>query len=188
MKLKALAPAALILFSGYALAQDASKDKYDADKAAAPAQTQQQSSSKAATPSTAQSQSSSKAATPSTAQKGAQSQGNSTASASATTNVTFATADSDKDGKLSIAEMKVVMPDVTIIDVDSDGYVNQKEAEASITGLTFTAGSDTALITEQTYSTIVAARDDDDLELDLDDDADVEIKVEGDVEVEDTDN
>jgi hypothetical protein len=159
MKLKALAPAALILFSGYALAQDASKEKYDADKAAAPAQTQQQSSSKAATP-----------------------------SVSATTNVTFAAADSDKDGKLSIAEMKVVMPDVTIIDVDSDGYVNQKEAEASITGLTFTAGSDTALITEQTYSTIVAARDDDDLELDLDDDADVEIKVEGDVEVEDTDN
>ncbi len=140
MKLKALAPAALILFSGYALAQDASKEKYDADKT------------------------------------------------SVTTNVTFATADSDKDGKLSIAEMKVVMPDVTIIDVDSDGYVNQKEAEASITGLSFTAGSDTALITERTYSTIVAARDDDDLELDLDDDADVEIDVEGDVEVEDTDN
>jgi len=181
MKLKALAPAALVLVAGFAVAQDAKDDKYAAQKGAAPAQTQQQSSSKAASPSTAQQ------GAQSNSQGQAKSQGNATASASATTNVTFATADSNKDGKLSIAEMKIVMPGVTIIDTDSDGYVNQKEAEASITGLTFSTGEDTALITEKSYGTIVASLDDDDdaLHVDLDDheDTDVEIKVEGDVDV-----
>jgi hypothetical protein len=79
---------------------------------------------------------------------------------------------------------------VTIIDSDKDGYVNQKEAEASISGLSFASGDDTALITERSYSSIVATLDDDDAPRssvrvtgDADDDADVEIKVQGDVDV-----
>ena len=98
--------------------------------------------------------------------------------------------------------MKVVMPGITINDLDSDGFVNQREAEASITGLTFTAGSDTALITERDFDVIVAALDDGPSTTTTvrssgsaarpaagdADDAEVKIEVQGDVEVEENDN
>jgi hypothetical protein len=68
----------------------------------------------------------------------------------------FAIADTDKDGHLSVAEMKVVFPEVTIVDLDADDYVSQAEAQAAISGLTFTVGDRTALLAEPDYDLIVA--------------------------------
>ena len=105
---------------------------------------------------------------------------------------TFAVADTDRDGRLSVAEMKVVFPDVTIVDLDADDYVSQVEAEAAIAGLSFTVGAGTALLTEPEYDLIVATLAADDpppVIVHEDDDPDVEIEIEndGDVEIE-TDN
>ena len=89
--------------------------------------------------------------------------GSSTLGGSASTgaHADFATADTDQDGRLSIAELQVVMPDVTINDEDGDGYVSQGEAEAGISGLAFSSGDATGDIGEEEYDEIVAMMDDD---------------------------
>lgn len=74
----------------------------------------------------------------------------------------FAIADTDKDGHLSVAELKVVLPDVTIVDLDADDFVSQAEAEAAISGLAFTVGDKTALLAEPDYELIVATLEADD--------------------------
>jgi hypothetical protein len=81
------------------------------------------------------------------------------AASEAGTHPDFATADTDKDGLLSIAELQAAMPDVTINDENADGFVNQSEAEASISGLAFesngfTGGS--SLVSEPEYGLIVS--------------------------------
>jgi hypothetical protein len=76
----------------------------------------------------------------------------------------FATADTDKDGLLSISEVQAALPDVTITDENADGFVNQSEAEAAISGLAFesngyTGGS--SLVSEPEYGLIVGSLDGD---------------------------
>lgn len=76
----------------------------------------------------------------------------------------FATADTDKDGLLSISEVQAALPDVTINDENADGFVNQSEAEAAISGLAFesngyTGGS--SLVSEPEYGLIVGSLDSD---------------------------
>jgi hypothetical protein len=71
----------------------------------------------------------------------------------------FATADTDKDGLLSISELQAALPDVSVTDSNADGFVNQSEAEAAITGLAFesngyTGGS--SLVSEPEYGLIVS--------------------------------
>jgi hypothetical protein len=113
MKLKTLAPVALILLSGAAMAQDAAtKPTTPSPAPAAQSQSRDQYNTKAA-------------------QGTAQSQANAQGGAHAN----FSTADTNKDGKLSLAELKVVMPDVMIKDTDNDGFVSQMEAQTSISGL-----------------------------------------------------
>jgi hypothetical protein len=78
---------------------------------------------------------------------------------------TFAIADADKDGLLSIAELQAALPDVEIKDENSDGFVNQSEAESAVAGLAFetngyTGGS--SLVSEPEYGLIVASLKDDD--------------------------
>lgn len=107
MKLKTFAPVALILFAGTAFAQDAEKRAKEAG----------------ATP---RDQTNTRVA-----QGTAQSQANAQGGAHAS----FATADTNKDGKLSLSELKVVMPSIMITDTDSDGFVSQSEAQAAISGL-----------------------------------------------------
>jgi hypothetical protein len=75
----------------------------------------------------------------------------------------FATADTDKDGLLSISELQAALPDVAITDENADGFVNQSEAEAAIAGLAFesngyTGGS--SLVSEPEYGLIVGSLDD----------------------------
>ena len=81
------------------------------------------------------------------------------AASEAGTHPDFATADTDKDGLLSIAELQAAMPDVQITDENADGFVNQSEAEAAISGLAFesngyTGGS--SLVSEPEYGLIVS--------------------------------
>lgn len=123
MKLKALAPAALVLLAGTAFAQDGATPRDQAN--------------------------------PNAAQGAAQSEANAQGGAHAS----FSTADTDKDGRLSVAELQVVMPDVTISDTDADGYVSQAEAQASISGLAF-EGDGTGDIGETEWDAIVALQDD----------------------------
>jgi hypothetical protein len=130
MKLKALASTALILLAGTALAQA------PAPAAGAAAENK---------PST------STAASPSSQAKPAQS-----AQAQAKLPADFATADTNKDGKLNVSEFKVVMPSAMIKDSDNDGYVSQAEAEAAISGLAFTSGNDSDDIDATDYREIVA--------------------------------
>lgn len=71
----------------------------------------------------------------------------------------FATADTDKDGLLSISELQAALPDVQITDSNADGFVNQSEAEAAIAGLAFesngyTGGS--SLVSEPEYGLLVS--------------------------------
>lgn len=78
---------------------------------------------------------------------------------------TFALADTDKDGLLSIAELQAALPDVDIKDENSDGFVNQSEAESAVAGLAFetngyTGGS--SLVSEPEYGLIVSSLEDDD--------------------------
>ena len=81
------------------------------------------------------------------------------AATEAGTHPDFASADTDKDGLLSIAELQAAMPDVTINDENADGFVNQSEAESAIAGLAFetngfTGGS--SLVSEPEYGLIVS--------------------------------
>lgn len=126
MKLTALAPAALLLIAGTAMAQDT-------------------------TAPTDQSQSTF---------GGASTLGGDSPSYGA--HADFATADTDQDGRLSVAELQSVMPDVTIDDADGDGYVSQSEAEAGIQGLAFSSGDADGDIGEEQYDEIVALMDSDD--------------------------
>jgi hypothetical protein len=76
----------------------------------------------------------------------------------------FALADTDKDGLLSIAELQAALPEVKIKDENSDGFVNQSEAESAVAGLAFetngyTGGS--SLVSEPEYGLIVSSLDDD---------------------------
>jgi hypothetical protein len=73
----------------------------------------------------------------------------------------FATADANKDGQLSIAELQAALPDVTITDDNADGLVSQAEAEAAISGLAFTSADDAAVVSEQEYDLMVSTLDDD---------------------------
>ena len=71
----------------------------------------------------------------------------------------FATADTDKDGLLSISELQAALPEVSITDSNADGFVNQSEAEAAISGLAFessgyTGGS--SLVSEPEYGLLVS--------------------------------
>ena len=77
----------------------------------------------------------------------------------------FATADTDKDGLLSISELQAALPDVQITDSNADGFVNQSEAEEAISGLAFesngyTGGS--SLVSEPEYGLLVSTLDEDD--------------------------
>ena len=76
---------------------------------------------------------------------------------------TFAIADTDRDGLLSIAELQAALPDVEINDENADGFVNQSEAESAVAGLAFesngyTGGS--SLVSEPEYGLIVASLED----------------------------
>lgn len=71
----------------------------------------------------------------------------------------FASADTDKDGLLSISELQAALPEVSITDSNADGFVNQSEAEAAISGLAFessgyTGGS--SLVSEPEYGLLVS--------------------------------
>lgn len=75
----------------------------------------------------------------------------------------FATADTDKDGLLSISELQAALPDVKITDTNADGFVNQSEAEAAISDLAFeTAGftGGSSLVSEPEYGLLVSTLDD----------------------------
>lgn len=138
MKFSTVASIAILALStGTALAQDTGKTGA-ASQAQSPSQSQSrdQANTKAAT-GTAQSQ----------------------ANAQGAAHASFATADTNKDGKLSVSELKIVMPGVMIKDEDSDGYVSQAEAEASIAGLSFTSGEDDDDIGATQYGEIVALMD-----------------------------
>lgn len=87
------------------------------------------------------------------------------ASASYGSHPDFATADTDKDGLLSISELQSALPDVTISDENGDGFVNQSEAETAISGLAFessgyTGGS--SLVSEPEYGLMVSTLGGDD--------------------------
>lgn len=71
----------------------------------------------------------------------------------------FASADTDKDGLLSISELQAALPEVSITDSNADGFVNQSEAEEAISGLAFessgyTGGS--SLVSEPEYGLLVS--------------------------------
>lgn len=68
----------------------------------------------------------------------------------------FAIADSNKDGKLSVAELSAVLPTVNIKDADHDGFVNQEEAQVSISGLALEDFDADGEIGEDEYEAIVA--------------------------------
>lgn len=74
----------------------------------------------------------------------------------------FASADTDKDGLLSVEEAQAAMPDLAINDENGDGFVNQSEVESAISGLAFesegyTGGS--SLVSESEYDLIVSKLD-----------------------------
>lgn len=92
----------------------------------------------------------------------------------------FASADTDKDGLLSVEEAQAAMPDLAITDENGDGFVNQSEVETAVNGLAFesegyTGGS--SLVSEAEYDLIVSKLGD---ESELDSGADID--VEGDVD------
>jgi hypothetical protein len=140
MKLTTLAPAALLLLAGGVFAQDAG----DAAAGGIADSTETESQLDTGVDSTLEGDTA-----------GAD------LDASASAHADFATADSDADGKLSVAELQAVMPDVTITDSDADGYVSQSEAEASISGLAFDSGDGSEAIDEADYDTILSALEDD---------------------------
>ena len=170
MKLSTLAPAALLLLSGSVFAQDTAAGDAAAGGLAEP-----------------EAKESYEADKPLAADDSADASASADASLSASDtgeHPDFATADTDKDGLLSIAEIEVAMPGITIVDENGDGFVNQAEVEVAINGLAFesegyTGGS--SLVSEPEYDLIVS-------KLDAEDDTDVEINVDGDVEVDATDD
>lgn len=88
--------------------------------------------------------------------KAAQGTAQSQANAQGGAHASFSTADTNKDGKLSIAELKVVLPDVMIKDTDNDGFVSQAEAQTSISGLALEDYDADAEIGADQYDAIVA--------------------------------
>jgi hypothetical protein len=91
----------------------------------------------------------------------------------------FASADTDKDGLLSIEEAQAAMPDLAITDDNGDGFVNQSEVETALSGLAFesegyTGGS--SLVSESEYDLIVSKLDE---EPGLDSDVNVDADVDG---------
>lgn len=137
MKMKALAHVALMLFAGAAIAQDAGPSPSTQSQALPGQQSPQSQSDQRA-------------------QQGQQRPSTSSSTAASGAANSFASADSDKDGKLSVSELQRVMPSVTITDADGDGYVSQAEAEAGIAGLAFEGGSGSDDIGEEEYGQIVA--------------------------------
>lgn len=186
MKLTTLAPAALLLLSGSIFAQDTAAGDAAAGGLADPA------SESKPTYESDTTLSGEADADAGDATAAAEAEGDD----SAASHPDFASADTDKDGLLSIEEVNVAMPDLNITDENGDGFVNQSEVEVAISGLAFesegyTGGS--SLVSESEYDLIVSKLDTDasiDVDVDdgLDDDTDVEIDVEGDAEVDARDN
>jgi len=73
----------------------------------------------------------------------------------------FGSADTDRDGMLSVQEAQVAFPDLIIVDSNGDGMLNQDEVEAAVPGLTFSPdgapAEEGATVGEAEYQRIVQA-------------------------------
>lgn len=136
MKLRNLVPLVFTLTAGAALAQDGAVPRDDERSAA----------NRSAAERSANERSSSRS-------------GEAAAELGSSEHPDFATADTDKDGLLSIAEVQAALPDLKLTDENADGFVNQSEAESAVAGLAFESSGFTGgstLVSEPEYGLMVS--------------------------------
>lgn len=82
------------------------------------------------------------------------------ATAAVAQTVEFSAVDTDQNGVLSVSEIHAALPQVMIVDANSDNIVSEEEAVAAVKGLVLpqeAEGDDNSTISEADFGLLVAA-------------------------------